>query len=227
MKPSPLPTDAGDTHVGKDRAPRLEELHNERIINTVGAELITPDPAALRMIEAESFDKVKHFPTPREAFEGSDDRSIGEAEYARLVVTPFLNQLTQEFPDRHLALRAVGVSINGDLSADEAGGLEVPDAVDAANRGTEKPGETFNVAAFDPAEPLSTYQITHYVTRMAGLRALEMEGAAAHAVFPAVLVYDSSGLQDAPEHGQYGVRFAEGHDPGNVLLGVRILDTPA
>ncbi len=204
--------------------PRVDTLHNVTITGRSGARLIAPDPEVMATLEAESGGKVRHFPTDMAALD-QEAPPLGEAGFSNCVVRPLTERLIAEFPGKQLALRAVGVSINGHQSESE-GVYDLRDVTETVNMGTEKPGEVFNVQNLEPEtpEPTTTHQIAHYASTFGAVRALEMPEEMADAAFPAILVYDRSGLQAA--NGHYGVSFREGHDPSQVLLAAYVVDSP-
>ncbi len=189
-----------------------------------GARVIAPDPEVMEAIGVESGGRVRHFPTDMAALD-REAGNLGESGFFRCVVQPLTEHLAVEFPGKQLALRAVGVSINGYQRSDSEGLFDLRDVTETVTTGTEKPGEVFNVQRLEPDEPYTTHQISHYANNMSGLKMLEMTDDMADAAFPAVLVYDTSGLVARDE--AYGVSFAEGINPSEVLLAAYVVDSPA
>lgn len=210
------------TRTGFER--RIRTLHNGERKTVGGATLITPDEDAVWRIVDDGGGKIQYFPAP-EGFEDSPAKAVRDPEYEALVIGPLYDHLREAYPDKRLALRAVGTSINGDMPHVEGSDLgDILDITHTVIKGDEKGGGWFNVAVLGP-ENYSVHRVTQYATYVGIHKHFEEDPARHDALFPAVLVYDADGLRPTGG-GTYSVEFAPGKAPEDVLLGAYLLDCP-
>jgi hypothetical protein len=208
--------EADATEQRSGHPPRVPELHNQ-----VKLGYIVPDPEVMQQIETETNGKVQYFATRH------DRARVGsnfQGRFHSTVIEPLAEELAVRYPGKTLALRGVTTSINGLQPPESEYDLVLQDIVDTVETGTEKPGAVFNVAVLEYGEPQSVDRVSQYASDVAMRRFEADESPQADTMFPAILVYDTEGLQQAG--GVYGVKFREDRDVSEVLLAAYVVDCP-
>jgi hypothetical protein len=245
--PPTLPTKEADLlgSVGRDKLPRRKSTleNGQRIIN--GEMYTIPDPVVMAAIEQETAGKVTYFPAREPAPDAFGGDKTGTPLYYEAIFEPLCAELLRRFPDKNIALRAVMTSINGTLDGAMGEGADILDIAETVSRGTEKDHDVFNVQVManrsagpgvvDEASVsdavTSLKYIAKYTERVGFALSYETDPTPEtpddfeDAVFPAVLVYDASGLRNT-EHDRFTATFRDGVVPQEVLLGAYVLDRP-
>lgn len=210
---------------------RVVSLANTQRYMPGGNIYIAPDQKVMQQIEEETAGKVVYFP----AHQPTQGNLSNEPLFSVATMRPLVQELTDKYPDRNLALRAIMASVNGTMKDAMGPGGDILDITDITARGTEKDHDVFNVQAMpkNPDDPL-LYGIKHvaayafkvpYALRFYSDPQPDTPPNFEESVFPAIMVYDADALQSTP-HDRFTATFREGVNPPAALLSAYVLDKP-
>jgi hypothetical protein len=220
-----------EQHTEAQYPPRVGRLQNgERTV--AGSKFITPDPEAIASAVRQGNGRVNYLAT-REVPMGSTG-VFASATFERGVIEPLCAELMQKYPNKKLALRGIITSVNGTLKdALKVGGVpaDVLDIAQTVAQGGEKAAASFNVQGMYADEtPFEAGRSLGHVSKYAAATHRTVESRVddrqqGDAMFPALLVYDASQLVQTGED-RFTVRYVDGADLQQALLGAYVLDRP-